>query len=362
MKTYRIKVSVVIALLWAAASPARAQQNPMWIGYQLPANPDLEALARDVEAKARTERQAALVICEKSENRQVCERQAEITFRGRLLADRDIMFGLYTGRQQQDGSWSFTWLLNAARQDVLDPDFDQNFHHLAPGRISRLGVHVDVQNGCQFLRDTDDSAISYNNRNLKQITCELIRCSDAADWLLWRLLDHTTRPDSSVVSFLLDHGVSADLRRPAASGVLRALQRYHLEAAQILIERGADVNAGVQDEFAPDVGTTPLMWAAAEGQTALVRLLLEHHADPNAERKAVRKSNQVKLADAICKPCGCEIGVDRCNRPPAPGVLPWSTALASALVNHHLDAATLLLDHGAAVDQIVRIFGTGGIK
>jgi hypothetical protein len=148
MRTCRINVSIVMAviLLCASAQAARAQQNPLWIGYRLPTNPDLEAIARDVEAKARTERQAALVICEKSTNQWECERQAEITFRGRLLARREIVFGLYTG-QQQNGSWSFTWLLNITRQDVVNPDFDQNFQHLSPGRISRLGIHVDAQNG-----------------------------------------------------------------------------------------------------------------------------------------------------------------------------------------------------------------------
>jgi hypothetical protein len=167
--------------------------------------------------------------------------------------------------------------------------------------------------------------------------------------MLWRVLDQTGRPDKWIVSFLLDHGVSADLRLSSGSGVLRALQRDHFEAAQVLVEHDADVNAAVADDFDPEVGTTPLMWAAARGQTALVRLLLDHHADPNAERREARKyepGTPAQLAVARCRSCPDEIGFSWYAPPPAPEVLPWSTALASALANHHLDAATLLLDHG----------------
>jgi len=52
----------------------------------------------------------------------------------------------------------------------------------------------------------------------------------------------------------------------------------HLETAQYLVKAGARVNSPSGN----DMKVTPLHSAAAGGHTAIVRLLLEHEADPNA--------------------------------------------------------------------------------
>jgi uncharacterized protein len=53
------------------------------------------------------------------------------------------------------------------------------------------------------------------------------------------------------------------------------------DAAQALLERGADVAAVARN---PDLQVTPLHSAAAGGHIAIVKLLLEHGADPNARQ------------------------------------------------------------------------------
>lgn len=53
-----------------------------------------------------------------------------------------------------------------------------------------------------------------------------------------------------------------------------------LSGCQALIYAGADVNARDSN------GSTPLMFASAQGDTAFARLLLERGADPNARTKA----------------------------------------------------------------------------
>jgi ankyrin repeat protein len=50
------------------------------------------------------------------------------------------------------------------------------------------------------------------------------------------------------------------------------------EAARLLLERGADVNAFADNEL----GVHPLNSAAAAGRTDVARVLLEHGADPTA--------------------------------------------------------------------------------
>jgi ankyrin repeat protein len=53
------------------------------------------------------------------------------------------------------------------------------------------------------------------------------------------------------------------------------------EAARLLLERGADVNAFADNEL----GVHPLNSAAAAGRTDVARVLLEHGADPTAPTK-----------------------------------------------------------------------------
>ena len=50
-----------------------------------------------------------------------------------------------------------------------------------------------------------------------------------------------------------------------------------MEVVTLLLERGADVNTTDKDEW------TALMYAAAKGQTSVVRVLIEHDADTTEE-------------------------------------------------------------------------------
>jgi ankyrin repeat protein len=54
------------------------------------------------------------------------------------------------------------------------------------------------------------------------------------------------------------------------------------EAARLLLERGADVNAFADNEL----GVHPLNSAAAAGRTDVARVLLEHGADPTAPTRS----------------------------------------------------------------------------
>lgn len=81
----------------------------------------------------------------------------------------------------------------------------------------------------------------------------------------------------SVVIYLLEQGAD-----PAASSELGATALHHaagignIEMLNLILSKGVDVDSQ------SDAGT-PLVWAAGHGQPDAVKVLLEHHANPNAE-------------------------------------------------------------------------------
>jgi hypothetical protein len=92
----------------------------------------------------------------------------------------------------------------------------------------------------------------------------------------------------AIIQFLIEEG--AQLDRENTHGVtplLEAIMRNNLEAAQLLIEAGAQVNhRAAYDSLMLKQGETPLFKAVAVGNSALVRFLLEHGADPSIANSA----------------------------------------------------------------------------
>jgi len=91
-----------------------------------------------------------------------------------------------------------------------------------------------------------------------------------------RLMEAAFRGDTATVRALLDSGADVNVKNEAgASPLMRAV--YHVDTAALLLDRGAVVNAKSDD------GRTPLLIAAGmpDGE-AVVKLLLDHGADPSA--------------------------------------------------------------------------------
>jgi ankyrin repeat protein len=136
----------------------------------------------------------------------------------------------------------------------------------------------------------------------------------------------------------------------------------NVEAARLLIERGADVNAVEQYR-----GQTALIWAAAQRQPAMVQELVKRGAKVDA-RSAVNNWERQVTAEprAVYRPVGgltalhfaaregcaecarylAEGGADL-NLPDPEGVTP----LITAITNGHFDTAKYLIEKGANVNK-----------
>lgn len=145
---------------------------------------------------------------------------------------------------------------------------------------------------------------------------------------------------------LLKQGTDVNLRNGLQeTPLICAAFAGDFEVAQVLVESGADVNA----ESLP-VRFTALMWAAQKGSADTVRLLLKAGADVNAkdwnentplmQASALSGSPEV-VADLLA--AGADIN-DRNKE--------GKTALASAILMKHADAARTLIKAGAEVNAI----------
>lgn len=278
-----VKTIVTLGVLILCAAPLLAQDTTLWIGYQLPDNPDLAAAGKGIEATARTERTTAVTICSNSRNNiAACERQTEITFRGRLQSIPGLKFKLWVGASGQT-----RWLLDLPSNLALNPDWDQNFSHLEPGRIHKLGIHMNVSS-CQFQRDADDRPLNYSNTLLAQTTCTLSKFKVDVNHLVqtaWR------KGDTKELIFLVESGADPNLGwccegMPDRDGILRfhsetLLYRAVVLGYDTLVTTLLDHGANLEAEGGP-AGATALMGAAARGRTDLLRLLIDRGANVNA--------------------------------------------------------------------------------
>ncbi|HXC60559.1 MAG TPA: ankyrin repeat domain-containing protein, partial [Steroidobacteraceae bacterium] len=169
--------------------------------------------------------------------------------------------------------------------------------------------------------------------------------------------------DVQIIRKLLQAGAKVDAPNADGQTALLVLARTsNVEAAKLLLKRGADVNA--REHWREQ---TPLMWAAAEAQPAMVKLLVEHGAQVNAhslennwERQVTAEPRmQARPAGGFtpllyaarrgCLECArilVKAGAD-VNLTDPEGVSP----LLLATLNFSFDTASFLIDQGADVNK-----------
>lgn len=166
-----------------------------------------------------------------------------------------------------------------------------------------------------------------------------------------------------IVAALLQHGANPNLANPEGETALMVAARSGaLESAELLLKAGADVNA--REAWG---GQTALMWAAAQSQPALLSLLVKHGADVNLHGHARlwdrRTMNEPRPKDmnkggfsallyaarqgcTACVPILVKAGAD-INAVDPDRV----SSLNLALINLHFETAMALIDAGADVNQ-----------
>ena len=154
------------------------------------------------------------------------------------------------------------------------------------------------------------------------------------------LLDHGADPEANATGDFEDkplHKVSYGKYRSEADGV---------RVVQLLLERGADVNTRRNDHW------TPLHVASCFGNVEIVRLLLDHGADPEANAEAGMgekplhkvsygkyrsQEDGVRVAQLLLE-CGADVNTRRSDH---------QTPLHLASYFGNVEIVRLLLDHGA---------------
>ena len=168
---------------------------------------------------------------------------------------------------------------------------------------------------------------------------------------------------ADVIGTLLKGGADANLPNPEGETPLMAVARTsNVEAATLLLDAGADVNAielwGQQNA---------LMWAAAQKQPAMIKLLISRGADVDArgavrnwERKVIKEPRPKDMNQGGFTPLlyAAREGCIECARELAAGGADLDladphrvTPLIMALLNLHFDFAAYLIEAGADVDK-----------
>jgi len=169
--------------------------------------------------------------------------------------------------------------------------------------------------------------------------------------------------DTATIGKLLGAGADADSPNGDGETALMLIARTsNVDAAELLIRHGAQVNA--RERWREQ---TPLLWAVATSQPAMVRELLRHHADPNVRSAVNSHLRQVTAEPRVqarprggmtallyaarqgCLACAqalVDAGADM-NLTDPDGVTP----LIEATENFHFDLAAWLIRRGADVNR-----------
>jgi ankyrin repeat protein len=166
-----------------------------------------------------------------------------------------------------------------------------------------------------------------------------------------------------VIELLLEHDADPAVSNlEGETALMVAARSGHLAAAELLIEHGADVNA--KEAWG---GQSPLMWAAAQSQPEMMKLLIaaganldEHGAARLWDRRIMNEPRPKDMNKGGFNPLlyAARQGCTECVKVLADAGADLNatdpdriSALNLALINLHFDTAAVLIEAGADVNQ-----------
>jgi cytochrome c len=155
--------------------------------------------------------------------------------------------------------------------------------------------------------------------------------------------DAAKKGDVAAISTALEVGANINESDGIATPLYYAVQGAHLDAAKLLMERGADVNATTA------LGVAPLGPAIGKRNIELIQLLLDHGANPNS---AVGRQTVLHLAAARgcleCVKALVEAGADVNSQT---SDSQYRTPLHNAKLLGSQEVADYLMTHGAIIPK-----------
>ncbi len=334
---FMIPMAILMLTLCSLANTALAERHPLYIGYKLPENTDLIYEARRLEANALSQRNIEIQACANGNDATRCEQQAEIAFRRRISAIPGAYFILAYQKNEEN---NLNFLMNFTASEAVDTYLDQEFNHLQPEVVDRMGINMETSN-CKLVRSNGDhNPISYHNQNFTKLVCQMIQQDMEASTLLWQFVDSENNMQLSKheddVVFLLNHGADPNFNFFSEAILSMASQGDHVSVAKLLIAYGADIDAK------NDTGNTALSYV---GSVEMAQLLIKNHADVNSKNDFGAAPLEFAWSLDIAKLLvenGADINAaDKYGR----------TALLSAASNGYKAIVEFLLQKGAAINQ-----------
>ena len=127
-----------------------------------------------------------------------------------------------------------------------------------------------------YLEEGKEWAVKGGRRQAKAALLEL-----GISWHAESLAQCVRDGDTKAVELFIDSGFPPDIREKTGVPMLcLAARSKHLSIVELLLERGADIDAQSDDR-----GYSPLMDAAQQGDARLLRFLLEKGADTDLQSK-----------------------------------------------------------------------------
>jgi hypothetical protein len=264
----RLGLAALVAAASLTAQKGLAQQDWLYIGYDLPTEPDLAADARTEESKCLNARVVANAAC-RSGTGADCAQDVEIAFRRCVSGKPGGKFHL--ARCRLGNCEHVDEFAELSPQDAVDDS-------LIPGHIRSentfvpLGLYADLGNGgCTIRRNSDNTAVDLPNLHSTG-GMPVSVCKELRWWYIRRFKDAISRGDLGLVRESVDSGMFGEVGcRPESP---REVLSY---GGHIALMRG------LRRRFGPTMFMTGDVCAALEeaawcGQTGIVEFMLERGA------------------------------------------------------------------------------------